>query len=104
MSNPEFPKSGAPAGAYKYGRRRAALNVRVGMAQKGFRNVAQLHRAMIALGYDGSHSQLTRIVENKSKMISLDVLDVLSNLFDCPAAALFVELSPTDDQPGQTAL
>lgn len=93
MSNPDSTKPDA----HKYGRRRTALNVRVVMAQKGFRNVAQLHRAMIAMGYDGSHSQLTRIVENKSKMVSLDVLDVLSNLFDCPASELFMELPFLDE-------
>ncbi|MBV8467697.1 MAG: helix-turn-helix transcriptional regulator [Burkholderiales bacterium] len=86
---------------HKYGARRIALNVRVKMAEKGFRNAASLHRALIAMGCDISHRQLLRIIDNSGDSLSKDVLDALLNLFDCSPAELFTEVLPGQSEPGQ---
>ncbi len=86
---------------HKYGERRIALNVRVKMAEKGFRNAASLHRALIAMGCDISHRQLLRIIDNTGDSLSKDVLDAMLNLFDCSPAELFTEVRPGQAMPGQ---
>ena len=85
---------------HKYGNRRLALNVRVKMAEKGFRNAASLHRALIAMGCDISHRQLLRIIDNTGDSLSKDVLDAMLNLFDCSPAELFTEVNDTHPQTG----
>lgn len=93
---PEQAPAAPLSGPFKYGARRTALNVRHLMLDRGFRSVASLHRALISRGCEISHPQLLRIIDNKAKLVSLDVIDALINLFDCPPSALFVEVSPAN--------
>ena len=77
---------------HKYGKRRTMLNVRVKMAERGYRSVAMLQRDLLKMGCEISNPQLIRILDNKTKNLNLDVLDALINLFDCSPAELLIEV------------
>lgn len=64
------------------------LHVRLCMARRGIRSVAELHRQLIAAGVEISHPQLIRIVDNKAKHWSPVVLSGLLFVLDCSVADL----------------
>ncbi len=82
---------------YKYGQRRLALNVRVLMAQHGYRDISKLYRELISRGCDISYSQFKRIVDNQAEKLNTNVLDALLNLFDCRIDELFITLETPPD-------
>lgn len=41
------------------------------------------------MGADISHSQLTQVVNNSTKSLSIDLLEGLATHFDCPVSRLF---------------
>lgn len=59
------------------------------MAKAGIRTVAQLHRLLLARGCDISHSQLTRIVDGIPKSVSVQMISLMCDLFDCTPGDLF---------------
>ena len=69
--------------------RKAILRIQVLMAEHDIRFVTELWKKLTAMGVDISHSQLTRVVNNSTKSLSIDVLEGLATLFDCPVSALF---------------
>ncbi len=69
--------------------RKAILRIQVLMAEHDIRFVTELWKKLTAMGVDISHSQLTRVVNNSTKSLSIDLLEGLANLFDCPVSALF---------------
>jgi hypothetical protein len=69
--------------------RKAILRVQVLMAEHDIRFVTELWKRLTAMGVDISHSQLTRVVNNSTKSLSIDLLEGLATLFDCPVSALF---------------
>lgn len=69
--------------------RKAVLRVHVLMAEHDIRFVTELWKRLTAMGVDISHSQLTRVVNNSTKSLSIDLLEGLATLFDCPVASLF---------------
>ena len=69
--------------------RKAILRVNVLMAEHDIRFVTELWKRLNAMGVDISHSQLTRVVNNSTKSLSIDLLEGLATLFDCPVSALF---------------
>ncbi len=69
--------------------RKAILRVQVLMAEHDIRFVTELWKKLTAMGVDISHSQLTRVVNNSTKSLSIDLLEGLATLFDCPVSALF---------------
>ncbi len=71
--------------------RKATLRIQVLMAEHDIRFVTDLWKLLKALDVDISHSQLTRVVNNSTKSLSIDVLEGLATLFDCPVASLFKE-------------
>lgn len=71
--------------------RKATLRVHVLMAEHDIRFVTDLWKRLNAMGVDISHSQLTRVVNNSTKSLSIDLLEGLATLFDCPVASLFKE-------------
>lgn len=75
------PTPGAP--------RKAVLRVQVLMAEHDIRFVTELWKRLTAMGVEISHSQLTRVVNNSTKSLSIDLLEGLATLFDCPVASLF---------------
>ncbi|MDK2125916.1 helix-turn-helix domain-containing protein [Parachitinimonas caeni] len=81
----------APLAAFKYGPRRLALNVRVLMAERGYKSVTTLYRDLAAMGCEISYAQFTRIVDNRAEKLNTDVLDALLNLFNCSISELFIE-------------
>lgn len=64
------------------------LRVRLCMARRGIRSVAELHRRLIAAGIEISHPQLIRVVDNKAKHWSVPLLNGLLQVLDCSAADL----------------
>ena len=72
-------------------RHRALLRVQVLMAEHDIRFVTELWKRLNAMGVEISHSQLTRVVNNSTKSLSIDLLEGLATLFDCPVASLFKE-------------
>lgn len=70
-------------------RRKAVLRVQVLMAEHEIRFVTDLWKQLTILGVDISHSQLTRVVNNSTKTLSIDLLEGLATLFDCPVSHLF---------------
>ena len=70
-------------------RRKAVLRVQVLMAEHEIRFVTDLWKQLTVLGVDISHSQLTRVVNNSTKTLSIDLLEGLATLFDCPVSQLF---------------
>ncbi|WP_374348499.1 helix-turn-helix domain-containing protein [Chitinimonas sp.] len=81
----------APSAAPAQGSRHIALNVRVLMAQHGYRNIRALYLDVLKTGADISYSQFSRIVDNQSEKLNLAVVDALLNLFDCAITELIVE-------------
>ena len=73
--------------------RKAILRVQVLMAEHDIRFVTELWKRLTAMGVDISHSQLTRVVNNSTKSLSIDLLEGLATLFDCPVASLFKDAS-----------
>lgn len=69
--------------------RKAVLRVHVLMAEHDIRFVTELWKRLTAMGVDISHSQLTRVVNNSTKSLSIDLLEGLATLFDCPVSSLF---------------
>jgi hypothetical protein len=69
--------------------RKAILRIQVLMAEHDIRFVTELWKKLTAMGVDISHSQLTRVVNNSTKSLSIDLLEGLATLFDCPVSALF---------------
>lgn len=69
--------------------RKAILRVHVLMAEHDIRFVTELWKRLTAMGVDISHSQLTRVVNNSTKSLSIDLLEGLATLFDCPVSSLF---------------
>lgn len=83
-------KTTAPAPASPLApQRKAILRVQVLMAEHDIRFVTELWKRLAAMGVDISHSQLTRVVNNSTKSLSIDLLEGLATLFDCPVASLF---------------
>jgi len=74
--------------------RRIALNVRVLMAQRGYRNIRSLYLDVLKTGADISYSQFARIVDNQSEKLNLSVVEALLNLFECSIVDLIVEARP----------
>ncbi|MES2318483.1 MAG: helix-turn-helix transcriptional regulator [Pseudomonadota bacterium] len=72
--------------------RKAVLRVHVLMAEHDIRFVTELWKRLTAMGVDISHSQLTRVVNNSTKSLSIDLLEGLATLFDCPVASLFKDI------------
>jgi transcriptional regulator with XRE-family HTH domain len=72
-------------------RHKATLRVHVLMAEHDIRFVTELWKRLNVLGVEISHSQLTRVVNNSTKSLSIDLLEGLATLFDCPVASLFKE-------------
>lgn len=70
-------------------KRKAVLRVQVLMAEHDIRFVTDLWKRLTAMGVDISHSQLTRVVNNSTKSLSIDLLEGLATLFDCPVSSLF---------------
>lgn len=70
-------------------KRKAILRVHVLMAEHDIRFVTDLWKRLTAMGVDISHSQLTRVVNNSTKSLSIDLLEGLATLFDCPVSSLF---------------
>jgi hypothetical protein len=69
--------------------RKAILRVHVLMAEHDIRFVTELWKRLTAMGVEISHSQLTRVVNNSTKSLSIDLLEGLATLFDCPVSSLF---------------
>lgn len=69
--------------------RKAILRVQVLMAEHDIRFVTDLWKRLTAMGVEISHSQLTRVVNNSTKSLSIDLLEGLASLFDCPVSSLF---------------
>lgn len=69
--------------------RKAILRVQVLMAEHDIRFVTELWKRLNVMGVDISHSQLTRVVNNSTKSLSIDLLEGLATLFDCPVSSLF---------------
>jgi len=69
--------------------RKATLRVNVLMAEHDIRFVTELWKRLTAMGVEISHSQLTRVVNNSTKSLSIDLLEGLATLFDCPVSSLF---------------
>ena len=70
-------------------RRKAVLRVQVLMAEHEIRFVTDLWKKLTVMGIEISHSQLTRVVNNSTKTLSIDLLEGLATLFDCPVSSLF---------------
>ena len=87
MTKPKTPPSLPPAPP----RHKAVLRVQVLMAEHEIRFVTDLWKKLTVIGVDISHSQLTRVVNNSTKTLNVDLLEGLATLFDCPVAALFKE-------------
>ena len=81
--------AGMPANALPAPHRQAILRVQVLMAEHDIRFVTDLWKRLNAMGVEISHSQLTRVVNNSTKSLSIDLLEGLATLFDCPVAHLF---------------
>ena len=81
--------AGMPANAPHPTHRQAVLRVQVLMAEHDIRFVTDLWKRLTAMGVEISHSQLTRVVNNSTKSLSIDLLEGLATLFDCPVASLF---------------
>ena len=77
--------------------RKALLRVQVLMAEHDIRFVTELWKRLTAMGVDISHSQLTRVVNNSTKSLSIDLLEGLATLFDCPVSALFKDTQAPHD-------
>ena len=69
--------------------RKALLRVQVLMAEHDIRFVTELWKRLAAMGVEISHSQLTRVVNNSTKSLSIDLLEGLATLFNCPVSSLF---------------
>ena len=72
--------------------RKAVLRVHVLMAEHDIRFVTELWKRLTAMGVEISHSQLTRVVNNSTKSLSIDLLEGLATLFDCPVSSLFKDV------------
>ena len=70
-------------------RHKAVLRIQSLMAEHDIRFVTELWKRLTAMGVEISHSQLTRVVNNSTKSLSIDLLEGLASLFDCPVSALF---------------
>jgi len=81
--------AGMPALAPHPTHRKAVLRVQVLMAEHDIRFVTDLWKRLAAMGVEISHSQLTRVVNNSTKSLSIDLLEGLATLFDCPVSHLF---------------
>lgn len=68
---------------------KAVLRVQTLMAEHDIRFVTDLWKRLSANGVEISHAQLTRVVNNSTKSLSIDLLEGLATLFDCPVSSLF---------------
>ncbi|HEY9104905.1 helix-turn-helix transcriptional regulator [Chitinimonas sp.] len=91
MSETVIPGAAASGVGLALGKRHLALNVRVLMAQRGYRNVRSLYLDVLKSGADISYSQFARIVDNQSEKLNLAVVNALLNLFDCSVMELIIE-------------
>jgi hypothetical protein len=73
-------------------RHKAVLRVQVLMAEHDIRFVTDLWKKLTVLGVEISHSQLTRVVNNSTKTLNIDLLEGMATLFDCPVASLFKDV------------
>jgi len=80
-------------------KRKAVLRVQVLMAEHNIRFVTDLWKRLTAMGVDISHSQLTRVVNNSTKSLSIDLLEGLATLFDCPVSSLFKDAQSSETRP-----
>lgn len=84
---PQHPMpSGGPVPRHK-----AVLRIQSLMAEHDIRFVTDLWKLLNANGVEISHAQLTRVVNNSTKSLSIDLLEALATLFDCPVSSLFKE-------------
>jgi DNA-binding Xre family transcriptional regulator len=72
-----------------FDRTKYRVNIKVLMAIHGFKNAGQLHRALIRIGCEISHSQLNRIADGQPKSMNLDILNGLCHIFNCSPGDLF---------------
>ncbi|MFL6656692.1 MAG: helix-turn-helix domain-containing protein [Massilia sp.] len=81
----------SPSKKHTHPPRKATLRVHLLMAEHDIRFVTDLWKLLTAMGVEISHSQLTRVVNNSTKSLSIDLLEGLATLFDCPVSSLFKE-------------
>lgn len=67
-----------------------AWNLRALMDQRGIRRIADLHRRLRDVGVHKSSTQLSRIVAQRPKELSTDLLDALVTILDCDISDLLV--------------
>jgi DNA-binding Xre family transcriptional regulator len=80
--------------------RELVLRVRICMARRDIKSVAELHRRLIFAGVEISHPQLIRIVDNKAKHWSVPLLNGLLQVLDCTLTDLIGEV--TNNLPDRT--
>jgi hypothetical protein len=67
-----------------FGQPELALRVRVRMAEQGIRSVSELRRRLANVGVSISLQQLLRVVDNKSQLLSVPLLNGLMRVLHCP--------------------
>lgn len=65
------------------------LRVRVCMAKRGIRSIAELNRQLQEEGVAISHQQLSRVVDNKAQHLSITLLAGLLKVLRCQIGDLF---------------
>lgn len=65
------------------------LSVRVCMAKRGIKSIAELNRQLQEEGVEISHQQLSRVVDNKAQHLSVALLAGLIKVLRCRIDELF---------------
>lgn len=72
-----------------YRPRHIRLRIKELMVERGVTSVVALHAMLREAGVEISHSQLTRIVNNESELLNVNVINGLLTVLRCDADRLF---------------
>lgn len=67
-----------------------AMNLRVLMAMRGIRTIKALHDLLLGIGFGISHAQLSRLANDSTQGIGLDVIGALCDVLHCEPGDLFI--------------
>lgn len=59
------------------------------MAERGIKSVAALHRMLLSKHVAVSHSQLSRIVDNRADHWKVEFIEIFLDIFQCQISDLF---------------
>lgn len=88
-SLPSLVETGAATSTQISSQPKVKLRINELMAERGIKSVAALHRMLISKHVAVSHSQLSRIVDNRADHWKVEFIEIFLDIFQCHISDLF---------------